>query len=306
MKRRSTPQPLTRVDVWHLENVLFKLYRTIQSCVETVDSVSLGLFDLHDSISWIDKDTLITEFFEKPQYYEYGSQSVVDLTEGTFIRLRNFIIETQDLGLAIDLTEQELNLHAFVIFLHNLNDTLQGCLSSIPYLEMLRDFRYEIYKWACFYANRIGSTIDQEMGSRKDVTYLIAENLDSLHIKYRGQDRRPVTITDITDEEAAFDLSDYFIARYDKSRILRIYKHISVLAYEQSDLYISKIISIIAYAHYQGLLSCSYARTIRATLAKFHIEVKPNYLHPATFGQPTEKGNLREAYQEAVAFYASL
>lgn len=306
MKRRSTPQPLTRVDVWHLENVLFKLYRTIQSCVETVDSVSLGLFDLHDSISWIDKDTLITEFFEKPQYYEYGSQSVVDLTEGTFIRLRNFIIETQDLGLAIDLTEQELNLHAFVIFLHNLNDTLQGCLSSIPYLEMLRDFRYEIYKWACFYANRIGSTIDQEMGSRKDVTYLIAENLDSLHIKYRGQDRRPVTITDITDEEAAFDLSDYFIARYDKSRILRIYKHISVLAYEQSDLYISKIISIIAYAHYQGLLSCSYARTIRATLAKFHIEVKPNYLHPATFGQPTEKGNLREAYQKAVAFYASL
>ena len=195
MKRRSTPQPLTRVDVWHLENVLFKLYRTIQSCVETVDSVSLGMFDLHDSISWIDKDTLITEFFEKPQYYEYGSQSVVDLTEDAFIRLRNFIIETQDLGLAIDLTEQELNLHAFVI-------------------------------------------------CRKDITYLIAENLDSLHIKYRGQDRRPVTITDITDEEAAFDLSDYFIARYDKSRILRIYKHISVLAYEQSDLYISKIISI--------------------------------------------------------------
>ena len=298
--------PLTRVDVWHLENVLFKLYRTIQSCVETVDSVSLGLFDLHDSISWIDKDTLITEFFEKPQYYEYGSQSVVDLTEDTFIRLRNFIIETQDLGLAIDLTEQELNLHAFVIFLHNLNDTLQGCLSSIPYLEMLRDFRYEIYKWACFYANRIGSTIDQEMGSRKEVTYLIAENLDSLHIKYRGQDRKSVTITDITDVEAVFDLSDYFVARYDKSKILRIYKHISVLAYEQSDLYISKIISIIAYAHYQGFLSCSYAKTIRATLAKFHIEVKPNYLHPATFGQPTEKGNLREAYQEAVTFYSSL
>ena len=149
MKRRSTPQPLTRVDVWHLENVLFKLYRTIQSCVETVDSVSLGLFDLHDSISWIDKDTLITEFFEKPQYYEYGSQSVVDLTEDTFIRLRNFIIETQDLGLAID----------------------------------------------------------QEMGSRKDITSLIAENLDSLHIKYRGQDRRPVNITDITVVEAAFDIS---------------------------------------------------------------------------------------------------
>lgn len=183
MKRRSTQHPLTRVDVWHLENVLFKLYRTIQSCVETVDSVSLGLFDLHDSIFWIDKDTLITEFFEKPQYYEYGSQSVVDLTEDTFIRLRNFIIETQDLGLAIDLTEQELNLHAFVIFLHNLNDTLQGCLSSIPYLEMLRDFRYEIYKWACFYANRIGSTIDQEMGSRKDVTYLIAENLNLRHVE---------------------------------------------------------------------------------------------------------------------------
>ncbi len=119
MKRRSTQHPLTRVDVWHLENVLFKLYRTIQSCVETVDSVSLGLFDLH----------------------------------------------------------------AFVIFLHNLNDTLQGCLSSIPYLEMLRDFRYEIYKWACFYANRIGSTIDQEMGSRKDVTYLIAENLNLRHVE---------------------------------------------------------------------------------------------------------------------------
>lgn len=41
MKRRSTPQPLTRVDVWHLENVLFKLYRTIQSCVETVGNATI-------------------------------------------------------------------------------------------------------------------------------------------------------------------------------------------------------------------------------------------------------------------------
>ena len=103
-----------------------------------------------------------------------------------------------------------------------------------------------------------------------------------------------------------FDLSDYFKHDCDKSKILKVYKQISVLAYEQEDLYISKIISLIACAHYRGLLRCSYAKTIKATLAKFHIEVKKNYLHPATFGQPTEKGRLREAYQEAVAFYDAL
>lgn len=63
-------------------------------------------------ITWIDKDTLITEFFEKPQYYEYGGFAVVELSKENFIRLRNFIIETQDIGLALDLTEQELNLHS--------------------------------------------------------------------------------------------------------------------------------------------------------------------------------------------------
>ena len=157
---------LTRVDVWHLENVLFKLYRIIQSCVDSIDSSAFGLYDLTDSIIWIDKDTLITEIFEKQQYYEYGGLSIVELSEENFIKLRNFIIETEDLGLALDLTEQELNLHSFIIFLKNLNEPFSGCLSSINYLEMLRDFRYEIYKWACFYSNRIGSTIDQEIAKR--------------------------------------------------------------------------------------------------------------------------------------------
>ena len=69
--------PLTRVEIWHLENVLFKLYRAIQSCVDSIDPVLINLFDFSDSMTWIDKDTLITEFFEKPQYYEYGGFAVV-------------------------------------------------------------------------------------------------------------------------------------------------------------------------------------------------------------------------------------
>lgn len=56
--------PLTRVEIWHLENVLFKLYRTIQSCVDSIDPGLINLFDFSDSMTWIDKDTLITEFFE--------------------------------------------------------------------------------------------------------------------------------------------------------------------------------------------------------------------------------------------------
>ena len=160
--------PLTRVEIWHLENVLFKLYRTIQSCVDSIDPGLINLFDFSDSMTWIDKDTLITEFFEKPQYYEYGGFAVVELSKENFIRLRNFIIETQDIGLALDLTEQELNLHSFIIFLKGLNENIEGCLSSITYLEMLRDFRYEIYKWACFHANRIGSTIDCEIKRRSN------------------------------------------------------------------------------------------------------------------------------------------
>ena len=256
-------------------------------------------------ITWIDKDTIITEFFEKPQYYEYGEDSAVTLTGDNLFRLRNYIIENQALRVAIDLTEQELNLHSFILFLKNLDEPIYSCLGSIQYLEMLRDFRYEIYKWACFYSNSIGSTIDDEMTKRQEATYLIAENLNELHLKYRPQQKSFILHSD-SDDEDAFDLSDYFKSHYDKAKILKIYKQISVLAYEQEDLYISKIISLIACAHYRGLLRCSYAKTIKATLSKFHIEVKKNYLHPATFGQPTEKGRLREAYQEAVAFYDAL
>lgn len=298
--------PLSRVEVWHLENTLFKLYRLIQECVDSMDLENTGLFDISGSIAWIDKDTLIAEFFEQPQYYEYGDNSRIDLTAENLFRLRNFIIENRDLGLAIDLTEQELNLHAFIIFLTNLDGSLSDCLTSIKYLEQLRDFRYEIYKWACFYSNSIGSTIDEEMKKRKDLTYLIAENMDGIHIKYSSQEQNSAIPPSDPEIEDVFDLSDYFVARYDKSKILKIYKHISVLTLGKEDLYISKIISIIAYAHYQGLLSRSFAKTIRATLSKFHIEVKKNYLHPATFGQPTEKGRPREAYQEAVAFYSTL
>lgn len=147
--------PLSRVEVWHLENTLFKLYRLIQECVDSMDLENTGLFDISGSIAWIDKDTLIAEFFEQPQYYEYGDNSRIDLTAESLFRLRNFIIENRDLGLAIDLTEQELNLHAFIIFLANLDGSLSDCLTSIKYLEQLRDFRYEIYKWACFYSNSI-------------------------------------------------------------------------------------------------------------------------------------------------------
>ena len=297
--------PLSRVEVWQIENVLFKLYRIIQSCVDFIDPDNIGIYELASPITWIDKDTIITEFFEKPQYYEYGEDSAVTLSGDNLFRLRNYIIENQALGVAIDLTEQELNLHSFILFLKNLDEPIYSCLGSIQYLEMLRDFRYEIYKWACFYSNSIGSTIDDEMTKRQEATYLIAENLNELHLKYRPQQKSFILHSD-SDDEDAFDLSDYFKSHYDKAKILKIYKQISVLAYEQEDLYISKIISLIACAHYRDLLRCSYAKTIKATLAKFHIEVKKNYLHPATFGQPTEKGRLREACQEAVAFYDAL
>ena len=282
--------PLSRVEVWQIENVLFKLYRIIQSCVDFIDPDNIGIYELASHITWIDKDTIITEFFEKPQYYEYGEDSAVTLSGDNLFRLRNYII---------------LNLHSFILFLKNLDEPIYSCLGSIQYLEMLRDFRYEIYKWACFYSNSIGSTIDDEMTKRQEATYLIAENLNELHLKYRPQQKSFILHSD-SDDEDDFDLSDYFKSHYDKAKILKIYKQISVLAYEQEDLYISKIISLIACAHYRGLLRCSYAKTIKATLAKFHIEVKKNYLHPATFGQPTEKGRLREAYQEAVAFYDAL
>lgn len=140
--------PLSRVEVWQIENVLFKLYRIIQSCVDFIDPDNIGIYELASPITWIDKDTIITEFFEKPQYYEYGEDSAVTLSGDNLFRLRNYIIENQALGVAIDLTEQELNLHSFILFLKNLDEPIYSCLGSIQYLEMLRDFRYEIYKWA--------------------------------------------------------------------------------------------------------------------------------------------------------------
>ena len=227
--------PLSRVEVWQIENVLFKLYRIIQSCVDFIDPDNIGIYELASPITWIDKDTIITEFFEKPQYYEYGEDSAVTLTGDNLFRLRNYIIENQALGVAIDLTEQELNLHSFILFLKNLDEPIYSCLGSIQYLEMLRDFRYEIYKWACFYSNSIGSTIDDEMTKRQEATYLIAENLNELHLKYRPQQKSFILHSD-SDDEDAFDLSDYFKSHYDKAKILKIYKQISVLAYEQEDL----------------------------------------------------------------------
>lgn len=51
--------PLSRVEVWQIENVLFKLYRIIQSCVDFIDPDNIGIYELASPITWIDKDTII-------------------------------------------------------------------------------------------------------------------------------------------------------------------------------------------------------------------------------------------------------
>ena len=47
--------PLSRVEVWQIENVLFKLYRIIQSCVDFIDPDNIGIYELASPITWIDK-----------------------------------------------------------------------------------------------------------------------------------------------------------------------------------------------------------------------------------------------------------
>ncbi len=300
------PHPITRVDVWHLENLLFKLFHTIQELHDSNYLYEVDLFSMSGNIAWIDRDTQIAEYFEHPYHYEYDPDSSVQLDAKTFLALRNFIIEHEDIGLALDLTEQELNLHAFIVFLKDLDKMMSGALTSIPYLEMLRDFRYELYKWACFVCNRKGSSIDREMKKRKEETYLIAENMETKHIKYIPEEDETIDIEEETEEQELFDLTTHFIKTYDKAKILIIYKRISVLAYEKDDKYISKILSILACAHYKELLSSSYAKTAKSVMAKFHIPWKSSYGHPATYGKPSEKGITRAAYQEALDFFATL
>lgn len=297
---------LSRVQAWQLENTLFKLYKTIQSCIDSIGDTGLGLFSTFDTIGWIDKDTVITDYFEKPQTYEYGSDPTVNISEHTLHQLRDFIIENEDIGLAIDLTEQELNLHSFILFLETINEELGGCFSSIKYITMLRDFRYEVFKWASFYLNRQGTTVEEESQKKLELSYLLSQNLSGNHLKMTHNRKQTFTFEEDGYSDDTFDIGDYFKPDYDKKKLLKIYKHISVLAYEQEDLYISKIISIIAYAHYNKLLVVSFSKTITAVLTKFHIEVKPNYKHPATFGQPTIKGRHREAYIEAIEFFKTL
>lgn len=60
-----------------LSRVALQAYTRVSGLYE---SGNTGLFDISGFIAWGDKYTLIVEFFEQPQYYEYENNFRVDIT----------------------------------------------------------------------------------------------------------------------------------------------------------------------------------------------------------------------------------
>jgi hypothetical protein len=61
---------LSRLDAWHLENVIFRLYKVIANCY--VLCTQYVQKDVLTPETWMEKDREITCFFREPQRYEYG------------------------------------------------------------------------------------------------------------------------------------------------------------------------------------------------------------------------------------------
>jgi len=160
---------LSRLDAWHLENVIFRLYKVIANCyVLCTQYVQKNVLAPE---TWMEKDRKIAGYFREPQRYEYGEDVGIELSGRTFEKLHEFIIERNDFELALDFVQPKLHLNFVIKTMKKVETHLEKSFCSMDFVVMLRDFRAEVYKWAVVYALRSHSSMEQEMAKRPCMTY---------------------------------------------------------------------------------------------------------------------------------------
>ena len=148
---------MSRLDAWHLENVIFRLYKVIANCyVLCTRYVQKNVLAPE---TWVEKDRKIAGYFREPQRYGYGEDVGIELSGRTFEKLYEFIIERNDFELALDFVQPKLHLNFVIRTMKKVETHLEESFSSMEFVVTLRDFRAEVYKWAAVYSARINSSI---------------------------------------------------------------------------------------------------------------------------------------------------
>jgi hypothetical protein len=300
------PRILSKVEVWDIENVIFKLYQSIQVFERRIGLTSPDCSAVSLPTDWRTYDITIAAYFETPTKYDFGRDIYITLDYEKIKSLRNYIIDSEVLYLAIELTSPHLYLHNLIETINSESRKIGEKAKSIEYLGMIKDFRKEIMKWAIVYSYRIGFDLKSEMQRHIEDPFL-----HSLHVFEYNVARTHARYTETCtygsrNRISNLDLASLYKKDYDRSKVDRICQYINMLAREKMESYVSRIVSIIAYSHYNHYLRCTYSEAVRSILEHLNIEVKQCHLHPCSFGKPTEKGRFRKTYITAIQFFKSM
>lgn len=290
---------LSRLDVWHLENVIFRLYKVIANCyVLCTQYVQKNVLTPE---TWVEKDRKIAGYFREPQRYGYGEDVGIELSGRTFEKLHEFIIERNDFALALDFVQPKLHLDLLIRAMKKVEECYGWEFASIGFMVSLWDFRAEIYKWAAVHASRINSSIEKEMARRKISSYsLLCEGKNSGITIREEAEGYPMA------DKNAFDLSDFFVAGYDTQRIARIYQYLKFLNAKTDASYIAQMASVIAVAWENHLLCETYGNTLRAVFDHFGITDKTENYKPSRFRRTSYKGTPPLLRVQALKFFQTL
>jgi len=287
---------LSRLDAWHLENVIFRLYKVIANCyVLCTRYVQKNVLEPE---TWMEKDRKIAGYFREPQRYEYGEDVGIELSGRTFEKLHEFIIERNDFELALDFVQPKLHLNFVIKTMKKVETHLEESFSSTDFVVTLRDFRAEVYKWAVVYALRSHSSMEQEMAKRPCMTYTLLCEANHCQICLREEAGHYPMAGD-----KSFELADFFRKDYDPRRIARIYQFLQSLNAQKGALQIAKMASVIAIAWENDLLCKTYNNTLKAVFNHFGITDKTANYKPARLRKPNYKGTLPSARVQAMHFF---
>jgi len=290
---------LSRLDAWHLENVIFRLYKVIANCY--VLCTQYVQKDVLTPETWMEKDRKIAGYFREPQRYEYGEDVGIELSGRTFEKLHEFIIERNDFELALDFVQPKLYLNFVIKTMKKVETHLEKSLSSTDFVVTLRDFRAEVYKWAVVYALRSHSSMEQEMAKRPCMTYSLLCEANHCQICLREEAGHYPMAGD-----KGFELADFFRKDYDTGSIARIYRHLASLNEQKGASYTAKMASVVAVAWENSLLCETYNNTLQAVFDHFGISDKTENFKPSRFRRPNYKGTPPLVRVQALKFFQSL
>jgi len=290
---------LSRLDAWHLENVIFRLYKVIANCyVLCTQYVQKNVLAPE---TWMEKDRKIASYFREPQRYEYGEDVGIELSGRTFEKLHEFIIERNDFELALDFVQPKLHLNFVIKTMKKVETHLEKSFCSMDFVVMLRDFRAEVYKWAVVYALRSHSSMEQEMAKRPCMTYSLLCEANHCQICLREEAGHYPMAGD-----KGFELADFFRKDYDTGSIARIYRHLASLNEQKGASYTAKMASVVAVAWENSLLCETYNNTLQAVFDHFGISDKTENFKPSRFRRPNYKGTPPLVRVQALKFFQSL